>query len=185
MEYKKIISLLNNKSNQPTKFRIKNWVKINDESRGIYDKENQIRFKTSLPRSDLFAYGDTYTLFKRTKTAAKETDAAANNDNKKVIFKNCAPFTTCISRINNSQDDNAQTIDVVMPMYNLIEYNGNCWKTSGTLWQHCRDEPDLAADNAITDFIEANVITDSFKRKEIIKGQTGDNGIKNMEIKNH
>ena len=118
--------MLNNKSNQPTRFRIKNWVKINDASRGIYDKENQIRFKTSLLRSNLFAYGDTYTLVKRTTTAAKETDAAANNDNKKVIFKNCAPFTTCISRINNSQDDNAQSIDVVMPMYNLIEYNGNC-----------------------------------------------------------
>ena len=98
------------------------------------------------------------------------------------MFKNCAPFPSCISRINNSQEDNAQYIDVVIPMYNLIEYNGYCWKTSGTLWQHCRDEPDLAADNTITDFIEANVITDSFKRKDIIKGQTGDNGTKNMEI---
>ena len=58
MEYKKIISLLDNKSNQPTKFGIKNLVKINDESRGIYDKESQIRFKTSLLRSSLFAYGD-------------------------------------------------------------------------------------------------------------------------------
>ena len=67
-------------------------------------------------------------------------------------------------------------------MYNLIEYNSNCWKTSGTLWQHCTDKPALAADNTITNFIEANVITDSFKRKEIIKGKTGDNGTKNMEL---
>ena len=54
---------------------------------------------------------------------------------KKVIFKNCAPFTNCISEINNTQIDNAKDIDIVMPMYNLKEYSNNYLKTSRILWQ--------------------------------------------------
>ena len=60
--------------------------------------------------------------------------AAANNSNKKVIFKNCAPFIKWISKINNTQIDNAECIDIVMPMYNLIDYSDNYSKTSGSLW---------------------------------------------------
>ena len=59
--------------------------------------------------------------------------AAANNATKKAIFKNCAPFTNCISKINYTQIDNAEYIDIVMPMYNLIEYSDNYSKTSGSL----------------------------------------------------
>ena len=66
-------------------------------------------------------------------------DADANNTNKKVIFKNCAPFANCISKINNTQIDNGKDIDIVMPMYNLIEYSNNYSKTFGSLWQHCKD----------------------------------------------
>ena len=55
---------------------------------------------------------------------------------KEVIFKNCAPFTTCISEINNMQVDDAQEIDVVLPIYNIFEYSDNYWKTSGSLWQY-------------------------------------------------
>ena len=62
-------------------------------------------------------------------------DADANNTNKKVIFKNCAPFANCISKINNTQIDNGKDIDIVMPMYNLIEYSNNYSKTFGSLWQ--------------------------------------------------
>ena len=60
---------------------------------------------------------------------------------KGVTFKNCAPFTKCISRINNTDIDNAHGIDIVMPMYNLIEYSDNYSKTSGSLWQYCKDDP--------------------------------------------
>ena len=58
----------------------------------------------------------------------------ANNTNKKVIFKNCALFTNCISKINNTQIDNPDYIDIVMPVYNLIDYSDNYSKTSGNLW---------------------------------------------------
>ena len=61
--------------------------------------------------------------------------------NKEVIFKNCASFTNCISEINNNQIDNAKYLDVVMPMHNLIEYNDSYPKTSGSLWQYYRDDP--------------------------------------------
>ena len=87
-------------------------------------------------RSRLCDYGDAYILVKGNITVNNTAadGAAANNTNKKVIFKNCAPFTNCISKINNTQIDNAEYIDIVMPMYNLIEYSDNYSKTSGSLW---------------------------------------------------
>ena len=75
-------------------------------------------------KSRLCDYSDAYILVKGTITV-NNTAAAANNTNKKVIFKNCAPFTNYISETNNTQVDNAKDIDIVMPMYNLIEYSDN------------------------------------------------------------
>ena len=117
MQYQKIINLLDNTQNQPTKFRTKNWVEINDEARETYNTKSQIRFKTSMLRSGLCDYNNAYILVKGNIIIAQETAAAPKNANKKVIFKNCAPFTGCISRINNTQ--------IVMQMYNLIEYSDN------------------------------------------------------------
>ena len=84
-------------------------------------------------KSSLCDYSDAYTLVKGTRTVVDTSaaGAAANNTNKKVIFKNCAPVTNCISEMNNTQIDNANDIDIVMPMYNLIEYSDNYPKTSG------------------------------------------------------
>ena len=132
MEYQKIINLLDNTPNQPTKFRTKNWVRINDESRGTYNNNSQIRFKTSMLRSSLCDCSDAYILVKGTITVANTAaaGAAANNSNIKVIFKNCVPFTSCISRRNNTQKHDAQYVNVVMPMYNLIEYGHNYSNTS-------------------------------------------------------
>ena len=79
-----------------------------------------------------------YLLKKITVNNTAADEAAANNTNKKVIFKNCDPFTNCTSKINNIQIDNAEYIDIVMPMYNLIEYSDNSSKTSASLWQFCK-----------------------------------------------
>ena len=84
------------------------------------------------------------------------TAAAPTNKNKNVIFKNCAPFTNCISKINNTQIDNAEYIDIVMPMYNLIEYSDNYSKISGSLWQYYKDIPAVDYNDAIVDFNGAN-----------------------------
>ena len=92
--------------------KTKNWVKINDESQGIYNKDNQLGFKTSILRSSLCNYSNAYILVKTTITVAEVAAAAPNNANKKVILKNCAPFTNCISRINNMQADDAHDTDV-------------------------------------------------------------------------
>ena len=128
MEYQKIANLLDSASNQPSKFRIRNWVEINDESRGTCTS-NDIKFETTMLRSSLYDYADAYVLLKGTITitGAGNDDAAKRLDekNKSVIFKNCAPFTKCISRVNNTVIDNAQDIQIVMPMYNLIAYRDN------------------------------------------------------------
>ena len=107
--------------------------------------------------------------------------AAINNINKKVIFKNCAPFTNCISEIDNTQIDNAKYIDIVMSMCNLIEYSDNYAKTTGSLWQYCKDIPARNNNNEITEFTAGNT-TDSFNFKAKITGQTGNDGTKDVEI---
>ena len=108
MEYQKIVNLLNDESNQPSKFRTINLVEINDESREVYTS-NDFRFKTTMLTSNLCDYADAYILVKGTTTitGAGDNDAAKRLDerNKGVIFKNCAPFTKCISRINNTDID--------------------------------------------------------------------------------
>ena len=134
-------------------------------------------------KSSLCDYSDAYILVKGTISVNNTTaaDAAVNNNNKKVIFKNCAPFTNCISEINNTQIDNAKDIDIVMPMYNLIEYSDNYAKTTGSLWQYCKDIPARDNNNLIAEFTAGNPI-DSFNFKAKIIGQTGDDGTKDVEI---
>ena len=140
MEYQKMINLLDNTPDQPSKFRTKNWAEINDESKESYSTGNDIKFKTTMLRSSLCDYDDAYILVNGTIsiTGAGDNDAAKRLDerNKSAIFKNCAPFTKGISRINGTEMDNAQDIDIVMPIYYLTEYSDNCSKISGSLWQH-------------------------------------------------
>ena len=183
MEYQKIENLIDDTSNQPYKFRTRNWVEINDESRGAYNVNSQIKFKTTMLKSSLCDYSDAYILVKGTisATSTAAAGAAGNNINKKVIFKNCAPFANCVSEINNTQIDNAKDIDIVMLMYNLIEYNDNYAKTTGRLWQYCKDIPARNNNNAIIILAENN-LTDSFNFKAKITGQTGNNGRKDVEI---
>ena len=177
MEHQKIANLIDDTSNQQSKFRTKNWVEINDGSRGAYNAASQIKFKTTMLKSSLCDYRDAYILVKRTITInGRGADAAArqaDERDKGVAFKNCAPFLNCISEINNTQIDNAKDIDIVMPMYNLIEYSDNYAEASGSLWQYFRDEPD---DNNIED-------SESFKSKINLTGKTSNNNnVKNVEI---
>ena len=120
MEYQKIANLIDDTSNQPSKFRTRNVVEINDESRGAYNVNSQIKFKTTMLKSSLCDDSDAYILVKgKVTTAEAGADAAArqaDERNKGVIFKNCAPFINCISEINNTQ------------------------RTPGSLWQYFRDE---------------------------------------------
>ena len=124
-------------------------------------------------KSNLCDYSGAYILAKETITITGDVAAKQGDEkNKGVIFKNCAPFTKCISRINGTDIHNAQDIDIVMPMYNLIEYSDNYAKTSGSLYQYYRDDPN---DN-ITQ-------SESFKSKIKITGKTPAAGnTKDVEI---
>ena len=128
--------MLESTSDNLSKFRAKNWVEINDKSRGNY-ANSDIRFKTTMLRSNLCDYVDSYMLVKGTITITGEgADAAAeraDERDKGVTFEDCAPFTKCISRINNTDIDNAHDIDIIMPMYNLTEYSDNYSKSSRSL----------------------------------------------------
>ena len=183
MKYQKIITLLDNTSNQPSKFRTKKWVEVNDESRGTCNTNSQIKLKTTMLKSSLCDYSDAYILVKRTITVPNTApaDANANNASKKIIFKNCARFINCIIEINNTQVDNTKDIDIVMSMYNLLEYSDNFPKKSWCLRQYCKDITAVNNNDMIVEFNEDNP-TDSFNFKAKITGQTGANGRTNVEV---
>ena len=113
-------------------------------------------------RSYLCDYSDAYILVIGTITVAT-LETGGENNGMQVVFKNRAPFTNCISGISNTQIDNAKDIDVVMSMYDLIEYSNNYLKTSGSLWQYYRDGPALNDAGVPVDF-PGN--TTSFKYKQ-------------------
>ena len=194
MKYQRMINLLDDTTNQLSKFWIRNCVEINDESQGDYnDDENNnndnnhdnIKSKTSTIGSCLCAYSDPYILVKRPIAVPNTAvaGAAVNNADKKVIFKNCAALISCITKINNTQVDCAQDIDIVMPMCNLIEYSNAYSKTSGSLWQYYRDEPAMDANCKIIDFLANKNNSNSFKFKhQIITKKTGNDGTKDVEI---
>ena len=134
-------------------------------------------------RSISFNYSDACILIKGNISVNNTAAAAAdpNNRNKKVIFKICTPFTSCIRKINNTQIDNAEYTDTVMPMYNLIQYSDNYPKPSGSLRKYCKEIP---AANNIGDIVifDDTHATDSFNFKTKITGQTNNDRIINVEI---
>ena len=151
MEYRKISNLLHNTPNQPSKFRTKNWFEINDNSRGTYNTNSQIKFKTTMSKSSLCDYSDVYILLivAITFTAQGAHTAAmqADRDNKQVILKNFALFTDCITEINNTKVDKGKDLDVVMSMYNLVEFSDNNSRATGSLWKYQKDEPEKPITN--------------------------------------
>ena len=113
-------------------------------------------------------YSDAYILVKRTITVNNTAPAGAtvNKTNKKVVFKNCDPSINCISEINNTKVDNAKDIDIVMPVYNLIEYSDNYSKTSGSFWQYFRDIPCVIHNGSPVNFNGVNdTVSFNFKVK--------------------
>ena len=135
-------------------------------------------------KSSLCDYSESYILVKGAITVVNTSaaGAAANNTNKKVIFKNSAPFSNCICKITNTQVDNVKNIDIVMPTYNLWKYSESYSKTFGSLWQYCKDIPAVNNNGNIVNFNETNA-TDSFNYKAKVTGQIDDDGeINSVEI---
>ena len=133
METQKIVNLLNGSDNENSKFATKKWYVIDSESKGNYSDKNEIKFLTSSLESNLCDYSDAYIL------VTGNITVTGGDENTKVAFKNCAPFRECRTEINETFIDNAERINIAMPMYNLIEYGDNYSDTSVSLWQFKRD----------------------------------------------
>ena len=132
MEYQKIINLLGTTLDEIPRFITKKWVKVYDRSGSTDDRykpNKQIRFKTSMLRLDLCDYSNGYIVVKGTITATKPGSIMYD---KKLAFQNNAPFTSCISKIKKTLIDKAEDLDIIMPMYNLLEYSKNYRKAAGS-----------------------------------------------------
>ena len=124
--------------NESSKFATRKWYFINNQNNIDYGEGNEVsatvKFETKVIKSNLFDYSDAYIL------ATGNIAAAGGDANSRVAFKNCAPFTKCMTPINDEHVDNADHLDIILRMYNLIEYRDNYSDTSGSLSQFKRDE---------------------------------------------
>ena len=163
MEHDKINNLLlyeDNESKELSKFVTREYVEVKSLS-NTYNENKTIRFKTPLLRSNLCDYSDAYISVKATiMVTARRVNNNANNirdkRNRPLILKNNGPFISCITKINGELIEDADDLDIVMPIYNLLEYSKNCRKTIGSLYNYYRDElTDDADDN---NFANINVV---------------------------
>ena len=180
METQKITNLLGNVDNESLKFATRKWNVINNQNNTDYGDGDEngttIKFETKVIKSNLCDYSDAYIL------VTGDITATGGDANTKVAFKNCAPFTKCVTHINDEHVDNADNLDITMPMYNLIKYRDNYSDTSGSVWHFKRDE------QSMNDGDPANVTTaasSSFKYKSSFFKtlENDDNGVfKNVKI---
>ena len=139
-------------NNEVAKFRTKIWIEKNNDARGTYNTVRQIKDKTTVSILSFWDCSNAYVTVAGIITfTIAEADAAARQareENTQVIFKNCAPFTDCISVKNIIQVDNAKDLDIGMPMCRLMEYSNRYSKTSGILCQYCRDKSNAVIKNS-------------------------------------
>ena len=187
MEYDKINNLLlseDNESEKLSKFITRQYIKVSSLS-NTYNENKSIRFKTPMLRSNLCDYSDAYILVKDTITVTapgvnNNADNIRDKRSRPLILKNNAPFVSCITRINGKLIEDADDLDIVMSMYNLLEHCKNYRKTIGSLYNHYRDELRDDADNNNFDNIKV-VNSNTFNYKNKIIGNTcnlnaGDDG---------
>ena len=123
METQKTAHFLGDVDNESSKFATRKWYVINDQNNTDYCEEIEdsttVKFEAKVMKSNLCDYSESYILITGNITATR------GDANTRVALKNCAPFTKCITYINNEHVDNADNLDSIMPMYNLIEYSDN------------------------------------------------------------
>ena len=173
MEYYKINHLLGSESENLSKFVSREYVRVNSLS-NTYNENKSIRFKTPMLRSDLCDYVDAYILINGTITVTASAGANNIRDKKNrtlLILKNNAPFISCITKINNELIEDAEDLDVVMPMYSLLEYSKNYRRTIGSFYNYYRDE--LTDDDDDDNFGNIKMVnSNAFKYKNNIIGNT-------------
>ena len=146
MDTQKIANSLGDVDNESSKFTTGKQYVINDQNNTVYGEGNEdnrtVKFETRVIKSNLCDYSDAYIL------VTGDITATGDNADTRVAFKSCAPFTKCITHINDEHVDNADNLDIVMPMYNLTEYSDNYLDTSGSLWQFKSHGPLVNNDGA-------------------------------------
>ena len=132
MESQKIANLLNGSDNESSQFATRKWYVINYQNNGEYDEEEEngstIKFEAKVIKPFLCDDSDAYVL------VTGNITATGGNAYTRVAFKNCAPFTTCVTQIDDEHVETAENLDIIMLMYSLIEYSDNYADTSGSLW---------------------------------------------------
>ena len=181
METQKIVNLLNDSDNESSRFATRKLYIINDQNNGQYDKgdednDSTIKFETKVIKAFLCVYSDAYILVTED---IKVTGIAADTN---VGFKNCAPFTRCATHINNEHVETTENLDLIMPMYNLIEYSDNYVDSSGSLYQFKRDESPM--NNAGNPLNVALDNSTSSKYKTSLLGKA-DNASDNRSLKKY
>ena len=172
MESQKIVSLLDSNDNESQKFATKRWYIINDQNTGnnaygTGEDSTTIKFETKVIKPNLCDYSDAYILV----TGNIQNEPADSV----VAFKNCAPFRTCDVTINDEYVEKAEDLDIVMPMYNLLEYSDNYQDLAGSLCQFKRDEPPNNNTNVVND------TTSLVYESKLIKG-TDNNNVNNVKL---
>ena len=183
MDTQKIVNLLNDSDNESSKFATRKWYIVKDQNNGQYGKGNEndstIKFETKVIKPNLCDYSDAYII------VTGDIKVAAVAANTTVAFKNCAPFTRCVTHINDEHVETIENLDIIMPMCNLIEYSDNYADSSGSLYQFKRDKSPM--DNVGN---PSNVALDkstSFKYKASLLGKAthadgNDRSLKNTKI---
>ena len=145
MEYQKIINLLGKTidSTKLPKLTTRKWIEIFDQSYGSYDGNKDIRFKTPQLRSDFCDFNDAYIVVTDKITATNPDPPAGINYSRNLAFKNFAPFFSSILKFNGNLIEDAQDLDVVMSMYNLLHYSKNFLKTTGSFWNYYPYKPNF------------------------------------------
>ena len=168
MEYDKINNLLDSESEQLSKFVTRGYITVNSLL-DTYNENKSIRFKTPMLRSNLCDYSDAYILVKGTIKVTGDHPRDGPIQNRPSILKNNALFVSCITRINGELIEDADDLDIVMPMYSLLEYSKNYRKTIGSLYNYYKDELDDSVN--LNNFANNNVVSSNpFKYKNKLLG---------------
>ena len=173
METQKIVNLLGDVDNEYSKFVTRKWHDINDQNNTDYGEGNKsgttIKFESKVIKSSFCGYSDPYML------VTGDVTATGGDANTTVAFENRVPFMKCITHINDEHADGADTLDIIMPMYNLIEYSDNYSDTSSSLWQFQRDESPLTNAGNPDNVTTANSLSFKYKSSFIEESKASNN----------
>ena len=180
MEAQKIVNLLNDSDNESLEFATRKWYIINDQNNGEYDRGNEndstIKFEAKVIKPNLCDFSDAFILVTRD---IKVADVAANTN---VVFKSFAPFTRCVTHISDEHVETAKNLDIILPMYNLLEYSDNYVDSSGSLYKFKRDESSMNdAENSLNVTLDNST---SFKYKASLLGKATDADGNDRSFKN-